>query len=70
MERVAQDGVRASAGESSGTSGSRIDDRLGRAEEEDARWRTGPAFNVQFATDTASQVIFGVDALTAGTDSG
>ena len=31
---------------------------------------TRPAFNVQFATDTASQVIVGVDALTAGTDSG
>lgn len=31
---------------------------------------TRPAFNVQFATDTASQVIVGVDALTAGSDCG
>lgn len=31
---------------------------------------TRPAFNVQFATDTASQVIVGVDAINAGTDSG
>ena len=30
---------------------------------------TRPAFNVPFATDTARQVIVGVDALTAGTDS-
>ncbi|MFZ5875169.1 MAG: IS1182 family transposase [Nitrospirota bacterium] len=31
---------------------------------------TRPAFNVQFATDTASQVIVGVDATNAGTDAG
>lgn len=31
---------------------------------------TRPAFNVQFATDTASQVIVGVDAINAGTDAG
>ncbi len=31
---------------------------------------TRPAFNVQFATDTASQVIVGVDAINAGTDHG
>lgn len=31
---------------------------------------TRPAFNVQFATDTASQVIVGVDAVNAGTDAG
>jgi transposase len=29
-----------------------------------------PAYNLQFATDTASQVIVGVDATTAGTDHG
>src|SRR5688500_8654343 len=29
-----------------------------------------PAYNVQFATDTASQVIVGVDATTQGTDAG
>ena len=31
---------------------------------------TRPAFNVPFATDTASQVIVGVDAINAGTDAG
>lgn len=31
---------------------------------------TRPAFNVQFATDAASQVIVGVDATNAGTDAG
>ena len=29
-----------------------------------------PAYNVQFATDTASQVIVGVDVITAGSDAG
>src|SRR6185369_719683 len=29
-----------------------------------------PAYNVQFATDTESQVIVGVDVITQGTDAG
>ena len=47
-----------------------LDDRPGRDRDEDGQREFNPAYNVQFATDTNSQVIVGVDVVTVGSDQG
>ena len=47
-----------------------LDDRPRGHGHEDGRWRFRPAYNVQFGTDTASQIIVGIDAAICGSDQG
>ena len=79
MERVAQDGmrVRASAGAASFRRRETLEKCLAEAEEQVQRLRAElgdggyrPAYNVQLATDTATQIITGVDVVTTGGDQG
>jgi transposase len=73
MDRVAQDGmrVRASAGKSSFRRHGRLEELLEAAREQVETLKKlaeRPGYNVQFATDTESGVVVGVETTNAGTD--
>jgi len=75
MDRVAQDGmrVRASAGASSFRRKPTLEECLADAQATVMKMPDGgfrPAFNVQFATDTKTQVITGVEVTNSGSDLG